>query len=203
MDVLKSLLRSTALAASDRVRNHPATSALTKLVQQAALMSTNLDDAALTAAVARAPGIVSASVAARAGQIRIDASFEDDRGRLQVALWPVSFSFAPMGAKEVSFAVEPAEAILDPRVADICAALAAEIAHAAWRVVLGPPGPGDHSAMISRETDRLVADLRSAPAVRRNRHNKLAVGVLEALKPQQIEVLEGELRVAMTLEGIR
>lgn len=203
LDVLKSLLRSTALAAADGVRKHRATTAIGELLEQATLMRTRIDDGALTAAVARTPGVTAATVRARNGQLRIDASFDDNREPLRIALWPASFSFAPMGAKEVAFGIEPSSAISDPRAADVCGTLAAEIAHAAWRAVLGPVRPSDGGALMSREGAFLVADLRSVPAVRRNRDRKLALGVIEALKPAKIEVVDGELRITMTLEALR
>ena len=70
----------------------------------------------------------------------------------------------------------------------MCAALATEIAHAIWRSVIGPVVPGESTAFVSCEGDLLVADLRSVPAVRRNKARKLAMTFIEAIKPQKIEV---------------
>jgi hypothetical protein len=195
IDVLKSLLRSTALAAVDKVRNSPTTAAARDVIEQAGLMRTRITEASLTAAVARAANATAATVRAQQGRLLIDASFDDSDKPLQVAIWPASFSFAPLGAKEIAFGVDPIEALRDPRVQDVCAALATEIAHAIWRTVL----PGESTAFVSCEGDHLVADLRSVPAVRRNQAKKLAMTFIEALKPQKIEIEGGELRVLMKL----
>lgn len=199
IDVLKSLLRSTALAAADKVRNSPTTTAARDIIEQAGLMRTRITEAALTAAVARAANATAATVRAQQGRLLIDASFDDSDKPLQFAIWPASFSFAPLGAKEIAFGVEPIEALRDPRAQDVCGALATEIAHAIWRSVIGPVQPGESTAFVSREGDKLVADLRSVPAVRRNQAKKLAMTFIEALKPQRIEIEGGELRVLMKL----
>jgi hypothetical protein len=197
-DVLRSLLRSGAIAASEHARKLPITAALTQAIEQAQLTRARIDDAALTAAIARGHGVAAATVRAGQGKLRIDASF-DDGSALRIALWPSHISFAPLGAKEVGFGIEPREALSDPRAQDVCAALATEIAHAVWRSVLGPAKAGEAGAFVSRDGDKLIADLRSVPAVRRAKGNKLLMAVIEALRPQTIEVADGELRIAMML----
>jgi hypothetical protein len=199
IDVLKSLMRSAALTAVDKVRNAPATQTARDLLDQAGLLRTRITEAALTAAVARAANATAATVRAQQGRLLIDASFDDSDTPLQFAIWPASFSFAPLGAKEIAFGVEPIDALRDPRAQDVCGALATEIAHAIWRAVIGPVLPGESTAFVSREGDRLVADLRSVPAVRRNQAKKLAMTFIEALRPQRIEIEGGELRVLMKL----
>jgi hypothetical protein len=198
LDVLKSLLRSTALAAADKVKNAPATATARGLIEQAGVMRVRIGEAALTGAVARAAGATAATVRAQQGKLLIDASFEDADRPLRIAVWPVSWSFAPLGAKEIAFGVE-FEALRDPRAQDVCAALATEIAHGLWRSVIGPVPPGDSSAFVSSEGDHLVADLRSVPAVRRNRAKKLAMTFIEAIKPQRIDIDSGELRITLKL----
>lgn len=199
IDVLKSLLRSTALAAVDKVTSSQAATSARQLIEQAGLLSTRITEAALTAAVARAANATAATVRAQQGRLLIDASFDDSDKPLQVAIWPASFSFAPLGAKEIAFGIEPIEAIRDPRAQDVCAALATEIAHAIWRSVIGPSVPGESTAFVSCEGDRLVADLRSVPAVRRGQAKKLVMTFIEALRPERIEIDAGELRVLMKL----
>lgn len=199
IDVLKSILRSTALAAADKVKSAPVAQTARELIEQAGSLRTRITEAALTAAVARAANATAATVRAQQGRLLIDASFDDSDKPLQVAIWPASFSFAPLGAKEIAFGVEPIEALRDPRAQDVCAAIATEIAHAIWRSVLGPVPPGDSTAFVSCEGDHLVADLRSVPAVRRSQAKKLVMTFIEALRPQRIEVDGGELRVLMKL----
>jgi hypothetical protein len=199
LDVLKSLLRSTALAAADKVKNAPATTTARQLIEQAGALRVRIGEAALTSAVARTPGATAATVRAQQGKLFIDASFDDADRPLRIAIWPASWSFAPLGAKEIAFAVEPIEALRDPRAQDVCAALATEIAHGIWRSVIGPVPPGESSAFVGCEGDRLVADLRSVPAVRRNKAKKLAMTFIEAIKPQRIEVESGELRISLKL----
>jgi hypothetical protein len=199
IDVLKSLLRSTALAAADKVTRAPIAQTAREIIEQAGLLRTRITEAALTAAVARAANATAATVRAQQGRLLIDASFDDSDKPLQIAIWPASFSFAPLGAKEIAFGIEPIEALRDPRAQDVCAALATEIAHTIWRSVIGPSVPGESTAFVSCEGDHLVADLRSVPAVRRSQTKKLVMTFIEALRPQRIEVDGGELRVLMKL----
>jgi len=199
IDVFKSLLRSSALAATDKVRNSQAATTARELIDQAGLMRARVSEAKLTAAVARAADATAATVRAQQGRLLIDASFDGSDQPLQIAIWPASFSFAPLGAKEIAFGMEPLAALHDPRAQDICGALATEIAHTIWRSVIGPSVPSESTAFVSREGDTLVADLRSVPAVRRNHARKLAMTFIEALKPQRIEIEDGELRVMLKL----
>lgn len=201
LDVLKSLLRSTALGAVDKLKNAEATAAARELIAQAGMMRARIDEAALTAAVARADNATAATVRAQDGRLLIDASFDGSEQPLRIAVWPANVSFAPLGAKEVAFAVEPAEALRDPRARDVCGALATEIAHALWRSVIGPALPDDSRAFVSREGETLVADLRSVSAVRRNQAKKLAATFIEAIKPQRIDIAPGELRITLKLSG--
>jgi len=201
IDVLKSLLRSTALAAADKVKNAPAATSARQLIEQAGVMRVRIGEAALTAAVARAAGATAATVRAQQSKLLVDASFDGADHPLRIAIWPASWSFAPLGAKEIAFSVEPIEALRDPRAQDVCAALATEIAHGLWRSVIGPVPPGDSTAFVSCEGDHLVADLRSVPAVRKSLAKKLAMTFIEAVKPQRIDIDSGELRIALKLAG--
>ena len=109
-DVLKSLLRSTALSALARVKASPVTAAVKSKLAEVSFGRIVIADEQLTSAVARVARVSEATVRSGHGLLRIDVRFEDGRALL-MALRPDGIAFAPFGPKELAFAVEPAGAL--------------------------------------------------------------------------------------------
>lgn len=179
-----------------RVRDLPPVAALRRAYDQIKQHKAVVTDEALTAAVAHAPAVLAASATARGGTIHVDASY-DDGAQLAFALAPVEARFAPRGAKELVFAVDPPDAARDGRVADAASCIAAAVARAVWSVMLTgaePPGPG---AFVDREgQDRLRVDLRTVPSMRKLPPTHPLALVVEALAIGKITTDDG----AVTLE---
>jgi hypothetical protein len=202
LDVLKSLLRSSARSASAGLRSLPLAVTVQRLLSEAALGRATISDAQLTAAVARVPQVTAATVSSGHDRLRVDASFDDGR-QLALALIPAGIAFAPGGAKEISFAVEPSEAALDPRSREVLAAIAGEIARSLWRAVLGRAPRSEQGGTVSYEDGHLVVDLRSVPEVRWAANQRLPAAVIEAIRPRAIEIHEGRLTLVLALDRLR
>jgi len=152
---------------------------------------------ARTTSLARVRGVDGASVASRGGAVRIDATFTDG-GRVAMSLFPSGATFAPRGAKEIRFRVEPKEIAVGVHAAELAAAVAGTIA----RVLFGPfaRGVSDFGgAIVDREGDLLRIDLRTIPALRgATEHGPLAA-LFEAIEPGEIVAEDGRLRVQVRL----
>jgi hypothetical protein len=198
LDVLRSLLRSTARSATAGLRGLPVTAALQRLISEAGFSRVVISDAELTRAVARVAHATAATVSSGHGRVRIDASFDDGK-QLAIALRPAGLAFAPGGAKELSFELEPASAALDPRSHEVLAAIAGQIARGLWRPALTRAPRSEHGAAVSREGAELVVDLRSVPEVRWALGQRLPAAIIEALKPGALQVRTGRLVLAISL----
>jgi hypothetical protein len=158
-------------------------------------------EAAVTAAVARAHGVESATAQVRDGAVWVDAFFADG-DHLQVRFAPATPTFAPRGPKELVWLVSPPEATRSRHLHDVASALATAIAHALWAVAL-PRGEADVGAIVDRDSDeRLRVDLRSVPAVRALLGRGGAGAVVEVLELERIECEGGELRLQLKLPGL-
>jgi hypothetical protein len=200
LDVLKSLMRSSARAAKVGIGKLALTQALQRVLDESRLGRVVISDASLTVAVARAAHVAEATVSAAQGCLRVDVGNADGQ-RLAMTLRPIGFAFAPGGAKELSFAVEPSEAALDPTSGDVVAAIAGEIARNLWRPALMRAPRSDHgTAMVNRHDGTLIVDLRSVPEVRWALRQRLPALMIEALKPRSLEITQGRVTVALTLD---
>jgi hypothetical protein len=201
IDVLRSLLLQATKGATDGLRKLPPVGRLEQKLRALAPFQAELDDAALTAAVARVASVLAASVRADGAALCVDASF-DDGTRLSVRLFPLGFVCAPFGPKELSLRVEPAELVSDLRTLEVCGALASAIVHAIYRGLLPAASSADAGALVSRQDDTLVVDLRSVPALRRALGDRGRALALENIKPSALDVTVGTLRVRSSLEAL-
>ena len=162
-DIVRSLVRAAADRAIARVKETRVAGATLQLVERITQQRWRLTDEALTAAAAHADGVDSAMVACRSGRVYVDASMTNGR-EVQFSLAPRSVRFAPRGAKEIAFDVEPPDA----HDTSIVGALAGCIAKATWPMIVPADSLDVGGAIVERESPgRLRVDLRSVPAVRR------------------------------------
>lgn len=203
-DVLKSLARSAARSARAQLTPDQLKGELADRLRGLGVPRGALTDTELTIAVGRAQGVVSATVQIEYGALTVQLT--DDAGRdLSVRLMPVGSSFAPHGAKEVSFQAEPAERAADPRTTEVVAALAGAIAAAIWGPILrlGPTGDRAHfGTFVHRDGDLLTADLRTVPAVRAIASSRLPAALLDAVVLQSIQALPGTLKLELSAYGL-
>ncbi len=133
--------------------------------------------------------------------VRVDASFT--RGTsVRVTFVPVAARFAPRGAKELVFRVEPPEHASGARVADLCAALAAAVARTVWAAILPPDDGSAPDAIVERDANaELRIDLRTLPAIRRLRGPQQAV--LDGMPIVGVGASENGLYLQIPVPGMR
>ena len=132
-DIVRSLVRAAADRAIDRVKGTRVASATLQLFERLTQQRWRLSDETLTAAAAHAEGVDSAMVACHSGRMFVDASMTNG-SEVQFSLAPRTVRFAPRGAKEISFDVEPPDA----HDTSIVGALAGCIAKATWPMIAPP-----------------------------------------------------------------
>lgn len=201
-DVLKSLLRSTARSAVSAVKELPLTTTVQRAVQEAHFKRAAVSDAQLSAAVARVPHVAAATVSIGDGRVRVDAGFDDGK-QLLMAVHPDGIAFAPGGAKELAFRVDPPAAASRPGALDVVAAIAGEIARALWRPALSRAPRGGHGGYVSDLGGRLIVDLRSVPEVRWALRQRIPALLVEAIRARSLEIRDGRLIVTIAIEGLR
>jgi len=192
-DILRSWVRMAADRAVDRVTETKLASMTKQLLERLTQQRWRLTDETLTTAVAHADGVDSAMVACHSGRMFVDASMTNGR-EVQFSLAPSSVRFAPRGAKEISFDIEPPDA----HDTSIVGALAGCIAKATWPMIADSVDVG--SAIVERENPgRLRVDLRSVPAVRRFSSTQTAVMIFDVLELESIRVEPGALTLKLKL----
>ena len=194
-DILRSWVRVAADRALDRLTGTKLASATKQVVERLTQQQWRLSDETLTAAAAHAEGVDSAMVSCRSGRMFVDASMTSGK-EVQFSLAPHAVRFAPRGAKEISFDVEPPDA----HDTSVVGALAACIAKATWPMIASPDSIDVGGAIVERETaGRLRVDLRSVPAVRRFASNQTAAMVFDMLELESIRVEPGALALKLKL----
>ncbi|MGB8330688.1 MAG: hypothetical protein WCE62_11230 [Polyangiales bacterium] len=194
-DIVRSLVRAAADRAVDRITKTKAAAATKQLVERLLQQRWRLDDETLTAAAAHADGVDSAMVACRSGRIFVDASMTDGK-EVQFTLTPRPVRFAPRGAKEISFDVEPPDA----HDSSVVGALAGCIAKATWPMIASARSADFGGAIVERETPgRLRIDLRSVPAVRQFASTQTAAMIFDVMELESIRVEPGALALKLKL----
>ncbi len=194
-DVLRSWVRTVADRAVGRAAESRLATATRLFLERLTHQLWRLSDDALTTAAAHAEGVDSAMVACRRGRIFVDASLSSGQ-EVQFSLAPLSVRFAPRGAKEISFDVEPPGAFDH----SIVGALAACIARATWPMIFPQDTQEVGSAIVERESDeRVRVDLRTVPAVRRFASRGTAAMIFEVLELESIRVEPGALALKLKL----
>lgn len=203
LDVLRSLLRSTVLSAEHGLASIPGADGVKRFFEQAAqgLGRVVVRDEQLTAAVARGGDVSAATVSSGRGCVRVDVTFNDGE-LLRMSLWPEGTAFAPLGAKELSFRVEPDDLAQRGRSRDVIGSIAAEIARTLWKPALARAPRSSEPTLVSSDRGRMVVDLRSVPEVRWAMRQRVYSALVELLRPRAIEVGEGCLTLMLALEGL-
>lgn len=200
-DRFRSLVRRVGDQAQKGLRSGPLASAR-KLLAEVAQRQARVPAEAITRAIAHAEGVRAASASCEGGRVRIDATF-DDGTHLQIGLVPWDVRFAPRGAKEVVFRLEPKELGRDRHVPELVAAVAAVIAHTTWAMGLGGSAVDASGVFVDKEADDLFrVDLRSVPAVRALMNAGAVGAVVEALCIGAIRVEDGVMALTLELPGI-
>lgn len=199
-DVLKSLVRGAAKAGAEQVKRLRPVANLRQAMVELRARRATLTEGALSSAIAHGVrGVTAATVSLQDGRIVADVGLEEGE-TLVLAIIPEQARFAPRGAKEVIFSVEPPEAVDDSRARDIVGAVAAAIARALWGPILGPRRPDEH-ALVEREGARLRADLRSVPAVRSTLEGSALAVALEVISIESFAIEDRVLRLVIALPG--
>lgn len=194
-DILRSWVRTAADRAVDRVAGTRVASTGKQLLERLTQQRWRLSDEMLTTAAAHAEGVDSAMVACRSGRIYIDATMTSGK-EVQFSLAPGPVRFAPRGAKEISFDVEPPDA----HDSSVVGALAGCIAKATWPMIASPDAVDVGGAIVERETPgRLRVDLRSVPAVRSFATTQAAAMMFDVLELQSLQVESGGLALKLKL----
>ena len=195
LDIVRSLVRAAADRAVHRVKGTRVAAATMQLLERLTQQRWRLSEEALTAAAAHADGVDSAMVACHSGRVFVDASMTNGR-EVQFSLTPSSVRFAPRGAKEISFEVEPPDA----HDTSIVGALAGCIAKATWPMIAPPDSVDVGGAIVERESaGRLRVDLRSVPAVRRFSSTQAATMIFDVLELESLRVEPGALAIKLKL----
>jgi hypothetical protein len=192
-DIVRSWIRTAADRAVDRVTGTKVAAVTKQLLERLTQQRWRLSDETLTAAAAHADGVDSAMVACHSGRMFVDASMTNGR-EVQFSLAPSAVRFAPRGAKEISFDVEPPDA----HDTSIVGALAGCIAKATWPMIADSGDVG--GAIVERETSsRVRVDLRSVPAVRQFASSQTAAMIFDVLELESIRVEPGALALKLKL----
>ncbi len=194
-DFLRSLVRGFAEGAGRRLGLPLAN--LQKLFREAVLQASSVSDRQITKALTRVQSVREASAVCRDERIWIEATFEDGES-VQLSVAPLGARFAPRGAKEVLFHVEPEGMAGRARARDLVAAIAALIAHALWAPFFGRLLNPSFDAIAERDGSEVRVDLRSVPAVRAA-HKKGLSQLLDMLELGGVGVVDGALRLQIKL----
>lgn len=198
LDVLRSFVRDAARAGAQGVRRFRPVANARELFDELRARRASLTEGALGAAIANGvSGAHGITVSIQGGRVIADVSYEDGESR-EFAIIPDQARFAPRGAKEVIFSLEPPEAVNDMRSREIVGAVAAAIARALWGPVLGPRPEGEH-ALVDREGARLRADLRTIPAVRATLEGSPLGVALDVISIESFSVEDRTLRLVIAL----
>ena len=200
-DRLRSLVRRVGDQAQRTVTSGPVAAAR-KLLNEVIQRQARVPEEALTRALAHAEGVREASVSCDGGRIRIDATFEDG-AHVELGLVPWDVRFAPRGAKEVVFRVEPASMGRERHVPELVAAVATVVAHTLWSVALAGAQPDSRGVFVDKEADDLFrVDLRTVPAVRARLNTGSVAAMIEALTLGNLKADEGALALTLELPGL-
>jgi hypothetical protein len=194
-DFLRSLVRGFAEGAGRRLG--VPLSHLGRLLREAVSQASSVSDRQIAKALARVPEVREASAVCRDERIWIEATFTDGEN-VRVSVTPLPPRFAPRGAKELSFHVEPEELAGRAHVRDLVGAIAALVAHSLWAPFFGRLLNPSFDAIAERDGAHVRVDLRSVPAVRVAYQKGLAQ-LLDMLELSGLTVKDGALRLHIKL----
>jgi hypothetical protein len=194
-DFVRSIVRGLAEGAGKRLG--VPLSGLAKLLREALAQASSVSDRQIAKALTRVPQVREASAVCRDERIWIDATFEDG-ANVRVSVFPLPPRFAPRGAKELLFQVEPELAAGRAQVRDLVGAIAALVAHALWAPFFGRLLNPSFDAIAERDGENVRVDLRTVPAVRAA-HQKGLGQLFDMLELRSLSVSDGALRLHVKL----
>jgi hypothetical protein len=194
-DFMRSLVRGFAEGASRRL-GFPLAN-LQRLMKDALAQASSVSDRQIAKALARVQDVREASAVCRDERIWIDATF-DDGANVRVSVTPLPPRFAPRGAKELMFQLEPEQLASRAQVRDLVGAIAALVAHSLWAPFFGRLLNPSFDAIAERDGDQVRVDLRSVPAVRAA-HQKGLGQLFDMLELRGLTVADGALRLHVKL----
>ena len=197
-DLLRSLVRGFAEGAGRRL-GIPFSS-LQKLVREALAQASSVSDRQIAKALTRVSGVREASAVCRDERIWIEATFAEGN-TVSMSVLPLAARFAPRGAKEVSFRVEPGELAGRAEVRDLIGAIAALIAHTLWAPFFGRLLNPTYDAIAERDGSDVRVDLRSVPAVRAAAQRGLTQ-LFDIMELSGLGVTDGVLRLHIKLPSL-
>lgn len=158
----------------------------------------SLEEGVLATLLARGCPSQSFFVRCMHGSIAIDSS---STGAYR--LLPHRPRFAPQGAKEIRFAVQPSSVADVAEVRQVVSAIGAAIAHTLWWLdTSADTSPSAESLVVGSERGVLSADLARLSAVRRARSRPGLSLIIDSLGVRSIVVEEGRLVVIAGFEGL-
>jgi hypothetical protein len=194
-DFFRSLVRGFAEGAGRRLGIPFAN--LTRMLREAVAQASSVSDRQIAKALTRLPEVREASAVCRDERIWIEATF-DNGENVKVSVMPLAPRFAPRGAKELSFHVEPEQLAGRANVRDLVGAIAALVAHSLWAPFFGRLLNPSFDAIAERDGAQVRVDLRSVPAVRAAQQKGLAQ-LFDMLELSSLTVNEGALRLHVKL----
>jgi hypothetical protein len=194
-DFLRSVIRGLAEGAGRRLGIPFAN--LTRMLREAIAQASSVSDRQIAKALTRVPDVREASAVCRDERIWIDATF-DNGENIKVSVMPLAPRFAPRGAKELSFHLEPEQMAGRANVRDLVGAIAALVAHSLWAPFFGRLLNPSFDAIAERDGAQVRVDLRSVPAVRAAQQKGLAQ-LFDMLELSSLTVNEGALRLHVKL----
>jgi hypothetical protein len=203
LDVLRSFVREATAKVRDRAVAVVPLDQLKQLADDFRFRRVRIPEASLTRGVAHASMVEEASVHAQRGALYVDARFRGDREPFEALIRPEARAFAPRGAKEVVFHVEPPEAASHPLAADVLSCLAGVIAHHLWAAAGIPRGSDPSGAFVERDAGASFrVDLRTVPAVRSILDGQASQLIVEALVPKELTTEGGALLIELTMPAV-
>jgi hypothetical protein len=194
-DFVRSLVRGFAEGASRSIGLPLAN--LQRLLKEALQQASSVSERQITKALTRVPGVREASAVCRDERIWIEATF-DAGDSVRVSVAPLGARFAPRGAKELIFKLQPEEMAGRAAVRDLVGAIAALIAHALWAPFFGRLLNPSFDAIAERDGDEVRVDLRTVPAVRAAQQKGLGQ-LFDMLELTGLNVEHGALRLHVKL----
>lgn len=197
-DMFRSLVRGFAEGAARRL-GIPLVG-LQKLMRDAIAQASSVSDRQIAKVLTRVANVREASAVCRDERIWIEATFQEG-DTVSLSVQPLAARFAPRGAKEVTFRVEPPELAGRAEVRDLVGAIAALVAHTLWGPFFGRLLNPVYDAIAERDGAEVRVDLRSVPAVRAAAQRGLAQ-LFDVLELSGLAVNDGALRLHIRLPGL-
>lgn len=194
------MVRGFAEGASRRVESLRPLRSLAKLVDDFQRAASSIPDSAISKGLARTEGIREVGAVCRDGRIWIDAVSESGES-FKLSIAPLPPRFAPRGAKELAFEVQPPEASERALARELVGVVAAMVAHTLWAPLLGRTDSSALSAIAERDDAAVRVDLRSVPAVKQAQARGLGA-MFDVLELRYLRVDDGRLSMSLKLPGL-